>query len=379
VSLHSGRIAAGELGAVVLIVDHGPVGCSVAATLFALAFGRWRGRWLSARLSTVVGYVARPRGTALGPPHGAVLELADDGREVALPPLTELCPPGALVRLVVSVAPADRRVLLGIRPAGAVTRLARALDRAGIRYRQVDPGTGHPTRVEERWSGLVVDGLHTACFRTPPGDPGPPLGLPARATVGLDGDGTVVRLAAGSRDGLTAAADALRRAVPDAVRMDGEHRTGLAATVPVPPWDASTLDRAVTVPAGGLVVGWDRHGRPVTVRLGRGVLVGGAHLAHLLAARAGPHVTVHPDRLVGVDLLIRDRLTAADRDLLTRADVVILSQLDEAGAALAGEALGLGTHAEWLTRLGTGLVGVVAGRSVRWARLDEAATRVPAG
>ncbi len=391
-NLHSGRIAAGELGVVVLVLDHGPIGCLVAMSVCALAFGRWRGRWLSARLSTVVGYLVRPRGAALAAAGGVVLELAEDGREVALPPLADPC-----VRLVVSVAPGDRRVLLGIGPGGDARRVGSVLDRAGIRYRPVDPRTGYPGQVEERWSGLVVDGHREACFRVPAGALGPVLGLPARATVGLDGDGLVVRVDA-------AAVDALRRAVPAATRMDGEHRTGLAATVPVPPWSTSPPGGAgVVVPAGGLVVGRDRHGRPVTVRLGAvpGLLAGSlahqpgdpdpaaAPLVRLLALRAqaaGLAVAVRPDRLVDTAsgrtlLLVRDRLGAADRDLLASAAFVVLAELDTDGAAVAGEALGLGTHAEWLTRLGTDLVGVVTGRSVRWARLDatpaETTARVP--
>ena len=49
--------------------------------------------------------------------------------------------------------------------------------------------------------------------------------------------------------------------------------------------------------------------------------------------------------------MIRDELTMADVDAVSRADLVVLQPLRPDEAALAGTALGLGDSAEWLTRI----------------------------
>ncbi|MFG3709419.1 type VII secretion protein EccE [Micromonospora sp. NPDC049460] len=251
-----------------------------------------------------------------------------------------------------------------------------------------------------------------------------------------------VRLAAATPAELSVAAQALRRLVTEAGgeahRLDGAQLDGLATTLPLaaagapgpgPAPDALEL----TVGEAGLMVGTNRHGGAVTVRLFRPestrvMLVGGIGAAQLVALRAmalGARVVVQtarprswepfvrgvgtpgamiplvpPGRPVGggpgsplcpllvvVDagptpadpepgpawratLLVRDELTPADADALGRADLAVLQPLDPAEAALAGAALGLGGSAEWLTRIRDDMVAVVNRRALRWALLS---------
>ncbi|MET8355541.1 type VII secretion protein EccE [Micromonospora sp. NPDC005171] len=257
-----------------------------------------------------------------------------------------------------------------------------------------------------------------------------------------------VRLAAATATELAAATEALTRLVTDLGgklrRLDGDHLSGLAATLPL----------ALTAPAGqqrpqqpgpavtdwelslgdaGMMVGTNRHGRAVTVRLFRPestrvLLVGGVRAAQLVALRAlalGALVVVQtarprawepfirgvgapggtipllpPGRAVAdgvgtalrpllliVDagpapaeaapgppwratLVVRDELTPADVDALSRADLALLQPLTSAEATLAGAALGLGGSAEWLTRIREDMVAVVNRRALRWALLS---------
>jgi hypothetical protein len=242
-----------------------------------------------------------------------------------------------------------------------------------------------------------------------------------------------------------------------ATRLDGAQLAGFAATLPLggavdpaaagldrvvdrrtaarlrrhtaPPVEPDAIAAMLPMLDGGLVIGVNREGAPVAVRLFRSeptrvVLAGTAACAQLVAVRAlglGAQVivqTVRPrewdtflraagrtDGLVAVPagrplelapasparpqllvvdapgvrpmdlpwratLLVRADLTAADADALTRADLALLQPLTPAAAALAGTALGLGDVAEWLTRIRGDMVGVVAGRrAVRWALL----------
>ncbi|MFD1081428.1 type VII secretion protein EccE [Micromonospora andamanensis] len=183
--------------------------------------------------------------------------------------------------------------------------------------------------------------------------------------------------------------------------------------------------------AAGLKLGANRHGHAVTVRLFRPestrlVLVGGVPVAQLVAVRAmalgarvivqtgrphvwerfvrgvggpdGPVPLIPPDRpvpgepgtplkpvLVVLDapplagprpgttwqttLLVRDVLTSADADALSRADLAVLRPLSQAEATVAGNALGLGDAAELLTRIRHDMVAVVNRRALRWALL----------
>jgi type VII secretion protein EccE len=284
------------------------------------------------------------------------------------------------------------------------------------------------------------------------------LTLPAAAiTVSIAAGGgpagveMVVRLAAIDAAGLSAATQALRRLLSaesaSAQRLDGEQLDGLAATLPLggtlplgmsPPSPATpahpTGDLAqLHLPLGGdgLMVGTNRHGAPVTLRLFRPeptrlVLVGGVRAAQLLALRAmalgarvvvqtsrpyawepfvrgvstpgetialipagrqvamPPGTPMHPLLLVvdvgpvGADagagwqatLVVRDELAPVDVDTLSRADLVVLQPLRPDEAALAAGTLGLSEAQDWLTRIREDMVGVVNRRSVRWALLS---------
>ncbi|MEU8126259.1 type VII secretion protein EccE [Micromonospora sp. NPDC049049] len=257
-----------------------------------------------------------------------------------------------------------------------------------------------------------------------------------------------VRLAAGTAAELAAAGEALVRLVTDLGgklrRLDGAHLSGLAATLPLaltapgaqprPPAPGPTVDDwELSLGDAGMMVGTNRHGRAVTVRLFRPestrvLLVGGVRAAQLVALRAlalGALVVVQtarprawepfvrgvgapggtipllpPGRAVAdgvgtalrpllliVDagpvaaeavpgppwratLVVRDELTPADVDALSRADLALLQPLTSAEATLAGAALGLGGSAEWLTRIREDMVAVVNRRALRWALLS---------
>ncbi|SDZ35925.1 type VII secretion protein EccE [Micromonospora pattaloongensis] len=290
------------------------------------------------------------------------------------------------------------------------------------------------------------------------------LALPAAATTvsisaGPRGAGAdalaaelTVRIAATDPAGLALATQALRRLLAaeraETRRLDGEQLEGFAATLPlaaggggllpaprpVSALSAGALDALdLTVPGAGLMIGANRHGSPVTVRLfraetTRAVLIGGVRGAQLLALRAmalgarvvvqtarprawepfvrgvsapgetiavippgrpvgGPPATpLHP-LLVVVDvgpvaadtqpgpgwqasLVVRDELTAVDLDAVSRADLVVLQPLRPDEAALAAPTLGLGEAADWLTRIRDDMVGVINRRTVRWALLS---------
>jgi type VII secretion protein EccE len=279
------------------------------------------------------------------------------------------------------------------------------------------------------------------------------LALPAAATTvsisvdsGRSGAELVVRLAAFDPAGLSAAGQALRRLLSaesaSAQRLDGEQLDGFAATLPLggslphsadlsspPGGDVAHLH----LPFGGdgLMIGTNRHGAPVTLRLFRPeptrvVLVGGVRAAQLFALRAmalGARVVVQTSRpyswepfvrgvsapgdtialvpagrpvalppgapmhplLLVVDvgpvgaeagagwqatMVVRDELAPVDVDALSRADLVLLQPLRPDEAALAAGTLGLGEAQEWLTRIRADMVGVVNRRSVRWALLS---------
>lgn len=320
-------------------------------------------------------------------------------------------------------------------------------------------------QVRETWSTVCIDSLHQAAFRLarwpdPRVEPGRRLvarllALPATATtVSLcagpraGGDSApppaelTVRLAASSPAGLALAAEGLCRLAADAGgelrRLDGAQLPGLAATLPlaVPVVAKVTTPESeppeLTLGGAGLMVGANRQGGAVTVRLFRAegtrlVLVGGLAAAQLLVLRSlalgagvlvqtgrprawepfvrgiggqqGGVVVVPTGRAVGatgsplrpllvvVDagtvagepppgagwvstLVVRDELTPTDVDTLGRADLAVLQPLDPAEAALAGTALGLGGSAQWLTRIRDDMVAVVNRRALRWALLS---------
>ncbi|MFF0371305.1 MULTISPECIES: type VII secretion protein EccE [unclassified Micromonospora] len=323
---------------------------------------------------------------------------------------------------------------------------------------------GHPVR--ESWPALRSGALLQATFRLsrwPRADGAGAtrlvprlLALPATATTvslcagpppvsGTTGVPTelTVRLAAGTATELTAAAEALDRLVTglggELSRLDGAHLAGLARTLPLALATPGAQSRPalddweLTLGGAGMMVGTNRHGGAVTVRLFRPestrvLLVGGVRAAQLVALRAmalGALVVVQTGRprawepfvrgvgapggtiplippgppvadgvgtalrplLLVVDagpvpadaepgppwratLVVRDELTPADVDALTRADLAVLQPLDATEAALAGTALGLGGSAEWLTRIRDDMVAVVNRRALRWALLS---------
>ena len=201
---------------------------------------------------------------------------------------------------------------------------------------------------------------------------------------------------------------------------------------PLPTAAVETLE--LSIGTAGLMIGVNRHGAAVLARLFRPeatrvMLIGGVRAAQMVALRAmalGARVVVQTARplawepfvrgasapgdvialippgrpvtgppgswlqplLVVVDigpvaadprpgppwqavLVVRDELTTVDVDALSRADLVVLQPLRPAEAALAATALGLGTSAEWLTRIREDMVGVVNRRTLRWALLSS--------
>jgi hypothetical protein len=230
--------------------------------------------------------------------------------------------------------------------------------------------------------------------------------------------------------------------------MDGEHLLGLAATLPlggapaaVPgvPLDGvhpAELAEGMHLPvsAGGLMLGSNRHGKPVVIRLfrpeqTRALLVGGVRAAQLIALRAmalgarvvvqtarpqawepfvrgaavpgesiavvppgrsfeiAPGSALHPLLVVvdvgpvGADnrpgagwqatLVVRDEFGPADVDVASRADLLVLQPLRPAEATLVGSALGLGEVAQWMTKIRPDMVGVINRRAVRWAAFSQ--------
>nr|BFE64103.1 hypothetical protein GCM10020063_086290 [Dactylosporangium thailandense] len=94
----------------------------------------------------------------------------------------------------------------------------------------------------------------------------------------------------------------------------------------------------------------------------------------LLVVDVGPvpgRATPVPETAWRSILFVRDELTSADVDLLTRSDLALLQPLSPHEAALAGEALGLGVSRDWLTKIGPEMLAVVVSRkTVRWTHLS---------
>jgi len=185
----------------------------------------------------------------------------------------------------------------------------------------------HPVR--ESWTGVHVGGLWQATYRLPRWPTGTDgsrfiarvLALPTAATtigltVGPDTRAALaVRLAAPSRAALTVAAQALQRLLDShavaAWPCDGAQVPALAATLPLGDDHSGLSGPAHPTPppqppvgGAGLVLGVDRHGAAVAVRLLRPepttvLLVGGVRAAQLLTLRAlalGVQVVVRSGR-----------------------------------------------------------------------------------
>ncbi|HET6482338.1 MAG TPA: type VII secretion protein EccE [Actinoplanes sp.] len=331
-----------------------------------------------------------------------------------------------------------------------------------------DDGAGS---AQETWPGLRVGGLAQTTFRlrrwpdlrveTGRRLVSRLLSLPAAATTvsltvgpqvthGPTSSDLTVRLAAPDPNTLGAATQALHKLLSSeragARRLDGEHLHGLFATLPlggrpsaVPGVDTDGLQPAehldglhLEARPAGLMLGRNRHGKPVVARLfrpeqTRALVVGGVRCAQLVILRAmalGARVVVQTARPrawepfvrgaavpgesvavvppgrpieiapgsalqpllividigpVGADsrpgdgwqatLVVRDEFSAADVDVASRADLLILQPLRPEEATLVGGALGLGEVAQWMTRIRPDMVGVVNRRAVRWAVL----------
>ena len=331
-----------------------------------------------------------------------------------------------------------------------------------------DDGVGS---AQETWPALRVGGLAQSTFRlqrwpdlqieTSRRLVSRMLALPAAATTvsltagprpahGPTPLDMTVRLAALDGNTLGVAVQALRKVVAaeraGVRRLDGEHLLGLAATLPlggtpsaVPGLPADGIQPAeqleglhLPLGASGLMLGRNRHGNPVVIRLfrpeqTRALLVGGVRCAQLVALRAmalgarvvvqtarprdwepfvrgaavpgesiavvppgrpieiAPGSALHPLLVVvdigpvGADnrpgdgwqatLVVRDEFSAADVDVALRADLLLLQPLRPEEATLIGGALGLGEVAQWMTRIRPDMVGVVNRRAVRWAAL----------
>jgi len=336
-----------------------------------------------------------------------------------------------------------------------------------------DSGTG--PAAQESWPGLRIGGLAQTTYRL---DRWPNLRvetsrrlvsrlltLPAAATTvsltagprpahGPTPIDLTVRIAGPDPQSLGAAGQALRKVLAaehaHARRLDGEHLPGLAATLPLGGGDATTAVPGLApdgvhpaeqgdglhlpVGASGLMLGRNRHGNPVVIRLfrpeqTRAVLIGGVRCAQLVALRAmaigarvvvqtarpqawepfvrgaavpgesiavvppgraleiAPGSALHPLLVVvdvgpvGADnrpgagwqatLVVRDDFSAADVDVASRADLLLLQPLRPEEATLVGGALGLGEVAQWMTRIRPDMVGVVNRRAIRWAALAQ--------
>jgi type VII secretion protein EccE len=328
----------------------------------------------------------------------------------------------------------------------------------------------------ESWPGLRIGGLAQATFRL---DRWPDLrietsrrlvsrmlALPAVATTvaltagprpesrtGAAAVDFTVRVAAADPAGLALATQALGKVLAaeraHARRLDGEHSAGLIATLPLggggttdipgrptdqalPPEVVEGLE--LPIGAAGLMLGSNRHGRPVVARLFRPeqtrvLLVGGVRCAQLIAFRAmalGARVVVQTARPqewdpfvrgaavpgdaialvppgrpiqippgsalypllmvvdvgpVGADnrpgagwqatLVVRDDFSPADVDVASRADLLLLQPLRPEEANLVGGSLGLGEATQWLTRIRADMLALVNRRAVRWAALSQ--------
>ncbi|MCW3818353.1 hypothetical protein ONA91_28265 [Micromonospora sp. DR5-3] len=227
---------------------------------------------------------------------------------------------GTVRRIVRRLGPLTGRPLGGSAALRVVAELAH--HDAGAPVRESWPamtagGLAQTTWRLRRWPGRRTGAGHRLVSRL--------LALPATATTvslcvgpraGADPAPVpaelTVRLAAWTAAELSAAERALRRLAgdlgADVRRLDGEHLAGLAATLPFGVAPAGTTsdptDLELSLGESGLMVGTNRHGGAVTVRLFRPgttrlLLVGGVPAAQLVALRAlalGARVVVQSAR-----------------------------------------------------------------------------------
>ncbi|WP_312034297.1 type VII secretion protein EccE [Actinoplanes sp. TBRC 11911] len=242
------------------------------------------------------------------------------------------------------------------RPLGAAAA-ARAIAEAGH-----DDGAAGCV---ESWPGLRVGGLVQATYRLRRAADlrvvmPRLLALPASATTvsltagphSAQGPAPIditVRLAAPDPATLAAADVALRKLVA-VRRLDGEHLSGLAATLPL---SGNRASQAADLPDGplpplapaGLMLGVNRHGQPVIARLfrpeqTRALVVGGARCAQLLTLRAmalGARVVVQTARPQAWEQFVRG--AAAHGESITMLPPGRPLETAPPGTAMRGTAL----------------------------------------
>ncbi len=308
----------------------------------------------------------------------------------------------------------------------ALRRASRHLHDEHIPHRRLEntdleAATGVASPPREAWDHLTAGPTIQTTLRTSPHadrlDQNQLVRLTARPDVGTvvawSGAGTTVtiRLIAASDRILTDAVAYVASVVP-VRRLDGDHLSGWRMTLPLavdgdgattsgratdrdsatnpdtttspdistsprtgtsrrPGTDPDTsIGSALTLPATGVVIGEDRTGRHLRIRMPasgrqvRVIVIGGPAAARRLAELAEPAggVPLRVDVLDGADL--------QDAGALRAADVVICHPLTQQDAYAVADALDLSpTTAAWLSRIDRDMVAVIADGLVRWAMM----------
>ncbi|WP_436524646.1 type VII secretion protein EccE [Actinoplanes sp. HUAS TT8] len=332
---------------------------------------------------------------------------------------------------------ASRRALTGLVRKLTKRLTAHPLDRAAAIRTITDFAYGVPAaEVHEEWSSLRVGDLSQTTFHTSPEAGVTPsaelltrlLRLPVAATtVALTAElpesgsadplsiSLAVRLTASDPAALESAAASVRRLVA-LRRRDGDHLRGLAATLPLGasgrplqeeygwhPKRASPasprFDRLVLPTTwSGVVVGRNRHGNPLPIRLFRTeptrmLLVSGLRCAQLLVFRS---------LAVGARVLVRTRRprewaafargTAADHGTIVLAPPdhpvepppgtplrPLLTILDTGPAVAARPALATSPWSDPLTTPGSGIMPRPSPRATPWPEQARGLQPGPAG
>lgn len=305
----------------------------------------------------------------------------------------------------------------------AVRRIGHHLSHDRIAFRRLErdelasaAGTREPW--SEAWDHIRTAGRVHATLRLPLGADGMTRERLVRLTgiasaVTWTGEDAIIRITAPDRAALRAAISRLAPSIPaGADRLAGEQRPGWRSTHALA--IVATPDAPAALPGSGVRVGVDRDGNPLFVRIPprrsapvRIIAIGADAAARSFvesAAEAGIRVagpsevtyaaaterspaepasgtrTRHADgrgaHRSGAPLVLTviHRPNPTDVTALRNADVVLCQPLPAIEAAVVAAALGLSsTTGEWLTRIGSGMVAVVADGLVRWAVMPPAA------
>ena len=296
--------------------------------------------------------------------------------------------------------------------AGAVRRALRRLGRLGTAASPLDAGSAvgavvwavdagagtAPAGITEEWDHLRVGGMLHATLRVQPPTAGGPADLLVRllrapattVAVASTASGTTVRLSAPTPADLATAVATLLSDLPGIVSpRDGDQYPGLRATLPLATAPASPRreappDLTGAVPPGGVLIGVDRTGRTVHLRIDEGrpvpvrvAVVGGAGAARMLGARLRALTDAGTLASVPVAVSVLDPLTPADAAALSGADVVICQPLSVAEAALVAATLHLTRAGSWLSRIEGDMIAVISDGIVRWVRLGTSGQANP--